>query len=372
MKRRIALYGIVAIVLVAGIVWWQRDRIMPIVFGPRESSVPLATVDKPENIEVVAQNITTPWEVVMLPGGNLLVSEREGNLVRIGQDQKRYRIDKVRETSEGGLMGLALHPLFEQNNHIYVVATIEIDGALSNQVLRYTLENDAVTNKTVIIDSIPAGAVHDGGRIAFGPDNKLYVTTGDAGKQDTAQDTASLAGKILRVNDDGSIPSDNPFGNAVWSYGHRNPQGIAWDSERRLWSSEHGPSGAATGNDEINLIEKGANYGWPVIVGDQAREGMRTPILSSGDDDTWAPAGMVYHSSALYFTGLRGQALYKADIKSDDTLALSAYFKSEYGRLRALAKTNQALYLGTSNNDGRGTPRANDDKILALPWTIFN
>ncbi len=372
MKRRVLLIVLVSVIVVAILGWLQRERIMSLVFGARESGTPIVSIQRPETIKIAAQELTTPWEIVTLPGGDLLVSERSGQLVRIGQNQQRITIENVRETSEGGLMGLALHPNFAENNYIYVAVTIDRAGTSFNQVLRYTLQNDVVTDKTVIIDNIQAAAVHDGGRIAFGPDGKLYVTTGDAGQEDRAQETNSLAGKILRINQDGSIPGDNPFNNAVWSYGHRNPQGIAWDADGRLWSHEHGPSGLDTGNDEVNLIEKGGNYGWPVIKGAQTRDGMRSPVLSSGDNDTWAPADMVYHNNALYFTGLRGQSLYKAVIGNDSSLSLSSYFNGEYGRLRALHLNNDTMYLGTSNKDGRGTAMTNDDKIILIPTATLD
>src|SRR5262249_24978139 len=155
----------------------------------------------------------------------------------------------------------------------------------------------------------PGAKYHDGGRMAFGPDDYLYITTGDATVDYLAQDISSLSGKILRIRDDGSLPQDNPFGNAVYSYGHRNSQGLTWDSLKQLWSTEHGP----TGYDELNLIEKGQNYGWPLIMGSESRPGMKTPILHSGLN-TWAPASALFWDGSIFFGGLRGEALYEARI----------------------------------------------------------
>ncbi len=212
--------------------------------------------------EVVAQDLSIPWEIVFLPSGEMLVSERPGTLVRISKERKKYQIDGIKHVGEGGLLGMALHPEIFKNKWIYLYfTTVNKVGGLTNRVERYTFEDDQLKNKTVILKDIPGAIYHDGGRIAFGPDNLLYITTGDAEKSYLAQNKTSLAGKILRLRDDGSIPSDNPFGNAVYSYGHRNPQGIAWDNLGRLWSTEHGRSGVFSGLDEINLIEKGANYG---------------------------------------------------------------------------------------------------------------
>jgi glucose/arabinose dehydrogenase len=266
------------------------------------------------------------------------------------------------------LLGVAVHPSFAINHQVYLYFTTEKNGVLTNQVDRYELSDQKLTNKKMIIDNIPAAPTHDGGGIAFGPDDKLYITTGDARQADQAQDTGSLAGKILRLNDDGSVPSDNPFQNAVWSYGHRNPQGITWDDQGRMWAVEHGPSGErnGTGKDELNRIEKGANYGWPVSSGDEKHEGMKTPIVQSGAKETWAPSGIAYANGSLFFAGLRGQSLYEARITGDNSVELTRHFVEEYGRLRAVAVNGSYLYTSTSNRDGRGEPATSDDTILQI------
>jgi glucose/arabinose dehydrogenase len=230
-----------------------------------------------------------------------------------------------------------------------------------------------LSDQTIIIENIPGGQFHDGGRLAFGPDDLLYVTTGDAGQSDNAQATTSLAGKILRLTDSGDIPAENPFTNATYSFGHRNPQGIAWDNQGRLWSSEHGPSGTQTGNDEINLIAVGGNYGWPVIVGNQTKEGMIAPMVESGRSDTWAPGDIAVVNDLVLFTGLRGTALYTARIVGNRLVDLTAHFDGEYGRLRVAVvdSTGEWLYLTTSNTDGRGSKRAGDDKLIRVSLELF-
>lgn len=325
------------------------------------------TTITPGNLRTIAADIATPWAIDFLPSGDLLVTERSGQVQRIGQNGATYNIEGVRETSEGGLLGIALHPDFADNRYVYLYSTTDSGGRLANRIERYRLEGQVFRDRTEVLADIPASANHDGGALAFGPDDKLYITTGDAGDEPLAQDPQSLAGKILRLNPDGSVPSDNPFGNAVWSYGHRNPQGLTWDNSGRLWSTEHGPSGLQSGRDELNLIARGANYGWPTITGDETRDGMRAPILHSGDNDTWAPGGLAYAEGSLYFAGLRGQTLYQAKINSNDSVTLSRHFVEQYGRLRAVTIRNDELYFSTSNRDGRGSPAENDDHIYAVP-----
>ena len=359
----------IAVLALAAVGWVLKDQIIASLFKPTASSVQQGTSQPSDQlVSVAASKLETPWSITFTPNGDMLVTERSGQLHRIGDDGKVYTIDGVQETGEGGLLGVALHPDFETNNLLYIYKTTSTNSGLRNQVERYALQNDQLSARQVILADIPAASNHNGGGIAFGPDDKLYITTGDAATANLAQDTTSLAGKILRLNDDGSSPGDNPFGNAVWSYGHRNPQGIAWDSQDRLWSVEHGPSGElkGRGKDELNLIEKGANYGWPVIAGDEKRDNMRTPVAQSGDSDTWAPVAIAYYDGSLYFAGLRGESLYEAKIGSDTDVSLVRHFTSEYGRLRAVTAHDGKLYVSTSNRDGRGSPKTDDDKILKV------
>ncbi len=329
-------------------------------------------IKKGKDIEIIAENLKIPWEVAFLPDGDLLVTERPGMLKRIGKEMRAYIIEGVLHIGEGGLLGMTLHPRFSENQWIYLYFTTKSENGLINRVERYRLKKDFLLEKTIIIDNIPGAANHDGGRIAFGPDGYLYVTTGDAGSPNLAQNINSLAGKILRLKDDGSIPHDNPFGNATWTYGHRNSQGLAWDDKGRLWATEHGRSGILSGLDELNLIEKGKNYGWPTIEGDETKANMESPVAQSGHDETWAPAGIAFWDNSLFFGGLRGESLYEAKILDGNKVSLNVHFRQEFGRIRAVVLgLDGYLYIATSNTDGRGVPKQGDDKIIRISPEIF-
>ena len=348
------------------------------VFSPTKSDVDegvtmeiLTDSGTKKDIEVIATNLDIPWEIVFLPSGDMLVTERSGKLKKIGSETKVIsETSGVKHVGEGGLLGMALHPNFSINNYIYLYFTTESRGGLINRVERYKLSSDTLTDKKVIINNIPGANFHDGGRIKFGPDNYLYITTGDAGDKNKAQDKNSLNGKILRIDGDGNIPNDNPFGNEVYSYGHRNPQGLAWDKNGDLWITEHGPSGLGTGFDEVNKIGMGGNYGWPDIQGDETKEGMTIPIIQSGKSDTWAPAGGVFVGDSLFFAGLRGESLYEYNTK---TKKLSSHFRGEWGRLRAVVLgPDNFLYVSTSNMDGRRTINEGDDKVIKINPLVFS
>jgi len=353
-------------------------KIRSSVFAPRQTLPANGIKLTPEqsssqDIEVIAQNLDIPWEIVFLPNGDLLVTERSGKLLKIGSETKVIKeIEGVKHIGEGGLLGLTLHPNFSVNNFIYLYSTTQDSNGITNRVERYRFSNDTLSERKVVLEKIKGSSNHDGGRIAFGPDRYLYITTGDAESPNLAQDKNSLNGKILRIKDDGSIPEDNPFGNAVYSLGHRNPQGLAWDKNGTLWETEHGPSGIQTGNDEVNLITKGGNYGWPTIKGNQTKEGLIPPIIESGSKDTWAPSGMAYYNGSLFFSGLRGEALYEVKIRNGNKLDLFTHFKQEFGRIRAVVLGPDGyLYLSTSNRDGRGQVREGDDKIIKINPKIF-
>ncbi|HKY73772.1 MAG TPA: PQQ-dependent sugar dehydrogenase [Patescibacteria group bacterium] len=367
-------------VISSSLLYFFRDKITYSIFAPRQNITREETVQQKtdntvdtDDVKIVAQNLNIPWEIAFLPNKDMLVTERPGKLLRIGATTKVItEIEGVRHVGEGGLLGLALHPNFEKNSFIYLYSTTENADGLSNRVERYKLSNDALSDRKVIIDGIKGSSNHDGGRIVFGPDGYLYITTGDAENSSLAQDTNSLNGKVLRIKDDGDIPSDNPFGNAVYSYGHRNPQGLAWDTKGMLWQTEHGPSGVQTGYDEVNIIYKGSNYGWPTIKGDQVQERLVSPIIQSGSKDTWAPSGMVYWDGSLFFSGLRGEALYEAKIGNGNTLSLVTHFKQTFGRIRAVVLGPDGfLYISTSNRDGRGRVKESDDKIIRINQKIF-
>lgn len=354
--RRVILLAAFVLVIAVGV--WSLARL-----NVEETMEPIVDSQAPP-IEVVAQDLEIPWEIRFLPNGDLLVTERPGRLVRIGKDKKVYRIDGVAHIGEGGLLGLALDPDFTENNFLYIYLTAREGRNVTNRVERYKLAGDELINRQIILPGIPGASIHDGGRIAFGPDGYLYVTTGEAGETALSQSKKSLGGKILRIKLDGSVPEENPFGNQIYSWGHRNSQGITWDDNGRLWATEHGRSGIASGLDELNLIEKGKNYGWPEIEGDKTKLGMEKPVIHSGADDTWAPAGAVYFEGSIFFGGLRGSALYEYEIASSE---LKTHFKNQFGRIRAVTLGNDGyLYFSTSNRDGRGKVQANDDKIIRV------
>lgn len=384
-------YILISIITVISVGYFFRDQLTTQFFAPTDSNVregirsqdlesnnqitsePNVTPTQEENIALVTDNLDIPWEIAFLPSGELLVTERPGILLKIGENRQVVQeIEGVEHVGEGGLMGMALHPDFENNQWLYLYLTSRADSGLINRVERYDFDGNSLSNKQIIIDNIPGAQYHDGGRMEFGPDEKLYLTTGDAGNEQAAQNTNTLHGKILRINDDGSVPEDNPFGNEVWSYGHRNPQGLAWDEQGRLWSTEHGPSGLQSGYDELNLIERGKNYGWPVIRGDETAEGMVSPVIHSGADDTWAPAGAIFYNGSIFFSGLRGASLYEAKIQDDKVTDLVAHFRNDYGRLRAVVLSpSDLIYISTSNTDGRGDENPNDDKIFSIRPDIF-
>lgn len=327
--------------------------------------------DTPEP-EVVATNLSVPWEIAFLPDGSTLVSQRGGELLHIDKERTVFPIEGVEHIGEGGLLGVALHPNFPENNWLYVYLTTATDRGLENRVERYVFRDNQLTEKTSILTGIPGARFHDGGRLAFGPDGHLYITTGDAQNEALAQDKQTLHGSILRVKDDGSIPSDNPFGSAVYSYGHRNVQGIAWDDAGRLWATEHGRSGIRSGYDELNLIVSGGNYGWPKVEGDETTPGMTSPVIHSGADETWAPSSMIYFEGALFFVGLRGSAVYKVSLEGEKATNIQVFFREEFGRLRAIkAGKDGFIYLTTSNTDGRGTPGENDDLLIRVHPDLF-
>lgn len=316
--------------------------------------------------EVIAENLTIPWEILFLPDGELLVTERPGRILLLTQDVE-IPISGIKHTGEGGLLGATLHPDFSENNFLYLYQTTESQNGLENQINRYVLKNNALTFDRTIVEGIPGAKYHDGGRIVFGPDGLLYVTVGDALNKRAAQDTSRLEGSILRYTGEGHIPEDNPFQNAVYSYGHRNPQGIAWDANGNLWSTEHGRSGVLSGLDELNLITPAGNYGWPEIQGDEEMPSMQSPIRHSGADTTWAPGSLAYLNGSLYFAGLRGEALHEAVLDGTEVVSFRSHFSGEYGRLRTVTVgPDDLLYVTTSNRDGRGEPEVTDDRIIRI------
>jgi glucose/arabinose dehydrogenase len=337
-------------------------------------------------VETVATGLQVPWSIVFAPDGRILFTERAGRVRVIENGSLRGEplavIADVEPSGESGLMGMALHPQFSDNRLLYLAYAYRGAGGQRVRVVRYKETGAALADPAVIIEEIPAAPNHAGCRLAFGPDAKLYVTTGDATEKELAARLDSLAGKTLRLNDDGTVPPDNPFVNTagarpeVWSFGHRNAQGIDWQPGTGLmFQTEHGPSGfdGPGGGDEVNVVERGKNYGWPVIHHRQTREGMESPLLEY--TPAVAPAsGMFYRGAAFadfrgnYFFGcLRGRAIIRVVLDGGRVVSQEKMLEESYGRIRDVAEgPDGAIYFSTSNRDGRGTPAEADDRILRL------
>jgi quinoprotein glucose dehydrogenase len=341
-------------------------------------------VPKPKDLQVTtwAKGLRVPWSLLFLPDNHALVSERSGAIRLIDPDGRLHEEPlitlPVHSDGEGGLMGLALHPDYPQKPWLYAMHTHREAGLITNRVVRLAIKGDRARFDRVILGGIPGGRFHNGGRIAFGPDGLLYITTGETFKRAIAQDRGSLGGKILRIDENGQIPGQNPFGGALYSLGHRNPQGLAWHPESgALFSSEHGPSGEMNlrAFDEINVIHKGGNYGWPEAVGAVDSDRFIDPIISWPDASV-PPAGMAFWQGSLYMATLRSQALLRVKLERQgdryQAVAIDRLFATDehtgrYGRLRDVTVgPDGALYLLTSNRDGRGDPRPGDDRILRI------
>lgn len=333
--------------------------------------------------EVVAEGLEVPWSIIFTSTERMLVSERPGRIREIVDGELNpkalYSFPDVVSIEESGLMGLAVDPDYEANNFIYACYTSQDQSGMFNRVVRMVDARNKIRPDAVVVDNIPSAKYHAGCRLAFGPDGKLYITSGDARQPQAAQDLNSLAGKILRVNADGSIPQDNPFnGSPVYSYGHRNPQGITWDATTGVfYESEHGPSGndGPAGGDEINHIEAGNNYGWPLVSHDESLTGTQSPLMQF--TPAIAPAAILFYSSGtltmfqgkLLLGALRGEGLALISLAADDpnTIEKVEWLIEDVGRVREVtAGPDGTIYFSTSNRDGRGSPRAGDDKIYRI------
>ena len=331
----------------------------------------------PYKIEVIAENLYVPWAIDINNEGNLYFTERFGTIriIKNGKLQSEPLITfhaPFISQGEGGLMGLVIDLNYPQNHYIYVMHSYAEGNRIFNRVARLVENNNKVSIDRVLLDKIPGGKIHNGGRIKIGPDEKLYITTGDAGNSTLAQDLTSTAGKILRIELDGSIPKDNPITNSpIYSFGHRNPEGLAWNSKNVLYESEHGQ----LAHDEINIINPAANYGWPLAQGNEDAKGamIQKPLIHSGED-TWAPAGITLVNQGdwrgkLLVACLRGQQLLSITLNGNGTVVnkVESWFMNEYGRLREVIQGKDgSIYLSTSNRDGRGNPNVGDDKIIRL------
>lgn len=342
----------------------------------------VVTLDDGEpTFEVVVTGLEVPWALAFTSPTRMLVTERPG---RVRQVVDGALINEPLLTitpatgGEAGLMGLAVHPDYAVNKWVYLSY---VNSGTGVRIERYRDTGTQLVEPLVILDGIPGALLHIGCRLKFGPDGKLYATTGDAIDASQAQVLGSLAGKTLRVNDDGSVPADNPLvGLAgarpeIWSYGHRNAQGIAWQPGSGLmFQTEHGPSGGdgAPGGDEVNIVEKGLNYGWPVISHSETEPGMVSPIIQF--TPAVAPAGATFVDGPRYakwqgdfiMACLRGNALKRLDVRGREVVG-EEHIATEFGRLRDIIQGPDGfLYFSTSNRDGRGTPNPEDDKIIRV------
>ncbi len=313
---------------------------------------------------VVATELEVPWGIALLPDGAAVIAERDSGIIRRlqpnGDVTEVGEVPEVAARGESGLLGLAVSPAYTSDQTIFAYLTTDED----NRVVAVRYDGRSLGEPVPILTGIPAGSIHDGGRIAFGPDGKLYVTTGEAGDRPLAQDPSSLGGKILRINPDGTIPPDNPLsGSPVWSLGHRNVQGITWDDAGRLWATEFG----ANTWDEVNLIRPGANYGWPEVEGQADEAEFVDPVVQWPTDEA-SPSGVAYLVGSLWVAALRGERLWRIPVGGDGSLGEpQSLFAEEYGRLRTVVATpDGVLWFSTSNRDGRGSPAESDDRILAV------
>jgi glucose/arabinose dehydrogenase len=312
--------------------------------------------------EVVATGLEVPWGVAFLPDGSALVAERmRARIMRVRPGAAPVQVATVPNVSpagEGGLLGLAVSPTYAQDNLVYAYFT----SATDNRIVRFTLAN--AQNQQVIVSGIPRASIHDGGRLAFGPDGMLYASTGDAGQSANAQNTQSLGGKILRMTPTGGVPSGNPFGNLVYSLGHRHVQGLAWDAQGRLWATEFGQNTW----DEINLIVAGGNYGWPTVEGMGNNTNFRNPLVVWTTAES-SPSGLAQANNTLFAGALRGTRLWLVPLTGDGGVGTpTVELQGTFGRLRTvILGPDGYLWVTTSNRDGRGTPAASDDRVIRFP-----
>lgn len=328
------------------------------------------------SIEVFVKNLEVPWGMAFLPNGDFIFCERNGNinLLKEGETEHTLLMHRNVVVSEGGLLGLAPDPAFSSNHYVYIYETTD-----SNRVVRLLFNNDDLTEDKVILGGIPKAQNHDGGALRFGPDGYLYVGTGDALIPPLAQDKNSLAGKILRIDREGNAAAGNPFNTRIWTYGHRNIQGFDWNKQGKMIATEHGPSGEFGWccHDEINLIEPGKNYGWPLVIGDVNNDTLTDPLYHSGDE-TWAPSGCTFiegeewkdWENNFVLAGLRSQRLirFKLNASGDQVISKTDTLAGQFQRLRNIIQAPDGSYLFTSSNIGTANPPplADDDKIYRM------
>lgn len=330
----------------------------PASVAPVQSGAPLQVV------QTEMSQLAAPWSMVFFPDGSALISERDTAKILHGTRSGGGWITRVVTTvpgvnndGEGGLLGLAVQP---GSNPAQVYAYWST--ANDNRVGQMTWDGQNLSSPQVIFQGIPHASFHNGGRILFGSPDKLFVATGDAGQEDASQDRDSLAGKILRINADGSVPPDNPFGaSPVYSYGHRNVQGLAWDEQGQLWATEFGSKDA----DELNRITAGSNYGWPIVEGRSSNSDFVNPVVEWRPTSTASPSGLAISGNSAWIASLRGECLWQVDINQANPVPVQHL--TTLGRLRDVVVTpEQGLWVMTNNTDGRGDPQPNDDQIVSV------
>ncbi|MEI4770139.1 PQQ-dependent sugar dehydrogenase [Psychrobacillus sp. FJAT-51614] len=303
--------------------------------------------------EKVATNLNIPWSINQ-HDNIFYISERVGTIARVSDGKVTHEevilSNSLSDASEAGLLGFVLKNDFENSKEAFAYYTYDENGESFNRVVTVKLENDIWRETAVHLDGIPTGNIHHGGRLEIGPDGLLYITIGDAGNPENAQDPSSLNGKIIQMKEDGTFE--------IYTSGHRNPQGLSWDKKGKLYEAEHGQSA----NDEVNLIEQEKNYGYPIIQGTERGNGYVTPIVTSGANETWAPSGITIHKGKLYVATLRGEAVKVINISTGEVDRSITGF----GRVRDVYSDGESLYFVTNNTDGRGSPREDDDVLYRL------
>ena len=335
---------------------------------PSSSSSPSGTLARAGTPRDLATGLSVPWGIAFLPGGDALVTERDtARLLRVTPAGKVSTVGKVPGVSpngEGGLLGVAVSPSYARDHWVFLYYSAESE----NRIVRFPYrDGSGVSGVQTLVTGIPRGPIHNGGRLAFGPDHYLYASTGETGRGELAQDRSSLGGKILRMTLDGKPAPGNPFGTRLFTYGHRNVQGLAWDSQGRMFASEFGQDRF----DEVNRIEAGHNYGWPVVEGFGGDRKRYTPPLLTWTTDEASPSGLAYDHGSLWAGALGGTRLWQVPLSGAGAVGKPvAHFTGRYGRLRAVATApDGSLWVSTSNRDGRGDAHRGDDRILVIPIT---
>ncbi|KQV76796.1 glucose sorbosone dehydrogenase [Aeromicrobium sp. Root344] len=328
----------------------------------RPTTTATPTSVAPKIASTIASGLNVPWDIVFLESGDALVSQRdEGSIVRISTSGEVSKVGDVAGATggaggEGGLLGLALAP--DDESTLFAFVTTDTD----NRVVRLTLKGGSIASQKPILTGIAIGARHHGGRLLFDGDGNLFVSTGDAGDGALAQDRDSLNGKVLRITRDGKAAADNPFDNRTWSYGHRNIEGLAYDADGRLWATEFGDKA----KDELNLIEPGSNYGWPEVEGTSENDDLVNPKVTWGTDEC-SPAGVTITRSTAFLGALQGECMFAVPLDGTEAGKPKAYFSGDHGRIRTIVTApDGALWVTTSNTDGRGDLRDRDDRILRV------